>query len=314
MNQQITPMVSNGILKLPHLGIIKAIGPEAASFLNGQLSNDLLHMTTGEVKPAAYCASNGKMLASFIVIKTTPETFLLICSADILESVLKRLSMFVLRAKVQLSHANDYSVYGLIKSIDLTDTPNWGSSERNQQLSIQIPSVQGFSRELLITSDEIPLHGIQKLNTETWHWLYISSGMIMINQSLYDQYIPQMLNYESIGAISFNKGCYPGQEVISRSQFRGTLKRRAYLIHTTQKTQEKQEIFTIPDSASSEKTESIGNIIATAPNPQGGWDAIAVLRLNSLEDRLTLSTVLTESNDSTKVTIKPLPYALRDDF
>lgn len=314
MNQQVTPMVPNGILKLPHLGIIKAIGPEAASFLNGQLTNDLLHMAAGEVKPAAYCAPNGKMLASFIVIKTTPETFLLICSADILESALKRLNMFVLRAKVQLSHANDFTVYGLIKSADLTDMPNWSSSEKNQQLTIQIPPVQGFSRQLLITSDEVPLHDSQELNAETWHWLYVCSGMIMINQSLYDQYIPQMLNYESIDAVSFNKGCYPGQEVISRSQFRGTLKRRAYLVHATQEIQEKQEVFMIPDSAPSEKTNSIGNIIATAPNPKGGWDAIAVLRLNSSDDHLTLSSIISESNVNNLVTLKPLPYNFKNDF
>lgn len=311
-------MVQNGILKLPHLGIIKAIGSDAASFLNGQLSNEVLQMTPGEVKPAAYCAPNGKMLASFIVIKTTPESFLLICSADILESILKRLTMFVLRAKVMLSHEHDFSVYGLVKSADSTDVQiNWGSLEHLEQskpLIIQIPSVQGLNRQLLLASDNMQLPQYPQLSMEMWHWLEVCSGIIMINQTLSDQYIPQMLNYESIGAISFNKGCYPGQEVISRSQFRGTLKRRAYLVHALQKMQEKQQVFTLPDSASSEKMEAIGEIIAAAPSPENGWNGIAVLRLNTPERNLTLSPTLTGTDDEHTVTLKSLPYALRDDF
>jgi folate-binding Fe-S cluster repair protein YgfZ len=104
----------NGVSPLPHLGVIQAQGEDAANFLHNQLSNDVLLLPVGQSRLAAFCSAKGRMQASFVVIKTAPDTVLLVLSLDLLAQTLKRLSMFVLRAKARLVDASDaYTLYGL---------------------------------------------------------------------------------------------------------------------------------------------------------------------------------------------------------
>jgi len=140
-----------------------------------------------------------------------------------------------------------------------------------------------------------------------WQWLEVRSGIAMITLPIFEAFVPQMLNYESVGGVSFKKGCYPGQEVVARSQFRGTLKRRAYLLHTGGTPTVGQEVFHALDAA-----QPCGLVAAVAANPAGGFDAIVSMQTAAAADaadgRLTLG-----SATGAALTLLPLPYALVDE-
>src|SRR3954465_7551862 len=104
----------NGVTPLPHLGVIRAHGEEAASFLHNQLTQDFNQLGPGEARLAAFCNAKGRMLASFVAFRRAPDEILLVCSRDLLAATLKRLSMFVLRAKARLSDASaDFALHGI---------------------------------------------------------------------------------------------------------------------------------------------------------------------------------------------------------
>ena len=98
-------ILPSGVATLPHLAVIQAQGEDAANFLHNQLTNDVLLLPVGQSRLAAFCSAKGRIQASFVVIKTAPDTVLLVMNLDLLAQTLKRLSMFVLRAKVKLSDA-----------------------------------------------------------------------------------------------------------------------------------------------------------------------------------------------------------------
>ncbi|MGL4666703.1 MAG: YgfZ/GcvT domain-containing protein, partial [Saezia sp.] len=215
----------HGTLQLPQLGIIKANGTDAAQFLNSQLSADILNIARNKAQFAAYCSPQGRVLASFIVLQNTPEEFWLICSEDILEVTLKRLKMFVLRSKVELSIAADLEIQGHASSTQtLQGIEPWGVRKEEDTTFIELLPVQNIQRRLIIQDKNGLLSQPTPLPMAVWQWLHMRSGLLMVNAATRDQFIPQMLNYESLGAINFNKGCYPGQEVVARSQFRGSVK------------------------------------------------------------------------------------------
>jgi folate-binding protein YgfZ len=141
-----------------------------------------------------------------------------------------------------------------------------------------------------------------------WHWLEVQSGIAMITQPIFEAFVPQMLNYESVGGVSFKKGCYPGQEVVARSQFRGTLKRRAYLVHTAGTPTVGQEVFHVLDAE-----QPCGLVAAVAANPSGGFDALVSMQTaaaaDSVDGRLTLG-----GSTGAALMLLPLPYPLLEDI
>jgi hypothetical protein len=120
-----------------------------------------------------------------------------------------------------------------------------------------------------------------------------------------EAFVPQMLNYESVDGVNFKKGCYPGQEVVARSQFRGTLKRRAYLAHSAGQPVIGQEVFHASDA-----DQGTGTVAASAPHPAGGFDALVSMQIASADGgALTLGAA-----DGPALRLLPLPYPLRDDI
>jgi folate-binding protein YgfZ len=130
----------------------------------------------------------------------------------------------------------------------------------------------------------------------------------MITQPIFEAFVPQMLNYESVGGVNFKKGCYPGQEVVARSQFRGTLKRRAYVGHTAGEPAVGQEVFHALDAE-----QPCGLVAACAPRPGGGFDTIVSMTTAAAADaeggRLTLG-----SAGGPALSLLPLPYPLLEDI
>ncbi len=221
-----------GALKLSHLGLIECAGTDASDFLQQQLTQEMLLLPAGSSCLAGFCNAKGRLQASMVVIKESQERLLLILPMDILPKTIKRLSMFVLRAKVKLSDVSaSHTVMGLMGESALglfSNTP--------QVLQAHLQSALGLSRRLMcgphaafgdLIHERLQAHA---LTTELWFISEVLSGVAWVEDAIFEQFVPQMLNFESAGAVSFKKGCYPGQEVVARSQFRGTLKRRTAIV------------------------------------------------------------------------------------
>ncbi len=257
-----------GFCWLTHLGVIRVSGADAAAFLHGQLTQDVIHQLTSEARLAAYCSAKGRMLASFVVLKIEDSEFLLICSKDILSSMIKRIRMFVMRAKVTLDDAsNEFAISGhLSKRTEAQAAkieipmPSWRVTRNEDLLEIHLPIGSGCVRTMVLnpsaTASVLKLGG---LSFYDWSAEEVRSGIAMLGLDQSDLYTPQMLNYESIGAVNFKKGCYPGQEIVARSQFRGAIKRRAFIFNCTGPCSPGDEVF-----ATGEDAESIGTVVSTA--------------------------------------------------
>lgn len=308
----------SGVAQLTHWGVIRANGPDAAAFLNGQLTQDFALLGDTEARLTALCSAKGRMLASFIGFKHGPEEILLLCSRDILAATLKRLSMFVLRAKVKLSDASaEFSVYGLvgnaIHSVAGGAHAAWAKQDIGLQSVVQLYPALGQPRALCIAPVGTPAPGIEgqpALSEDLWRYSEVRSGVATITQSVVDAFVPQMLNYESVGGVSFKKGCYPGQEVVARSQFRGSLKRRAYLVHSVNDIQPGQEIYAdLPANADLQTLQPCGSVVQSAPALGGGFDAIVSMQTAYADALLSVPVA-----NSASLHVLSLPYSLLDDI
>src|SRR5574337_613404 len=226
----------NGVAPLSQLGVIGVQGDDAAKFLHGLLSQDFLHLGATQARLAALCSPKGRMQASFIALRHGEGEILLVCSRDLLPATLKRLAMFVLRAKVRLCDASDaFALFGVAgdaidSRADDVEKP-WAVSAFGDELRVRLYPADGQPRALWIAPAGAAAPPGAPLATGLWDWGEVRSGVVTLSQPVVDAFVPQMLNYESVGGVDFHKGCYPGQEVVARSQFRGALKRRAYLAH-----------------------------------------------------------------------------------
>lgn len=297
----------NGVAHLPHWGVIRASGVDAANFLHNQLTQDVLLLPPGQARLAAFCSAKGRVQASFVVLKQDAENVLLVLDQDLLAQTLKRLSMFVLRAKVKLSDASsEIQLRGLIGG-EATQTAPWQVTPvQSGYLVTLYPAVVDdvqVPRSLWIGWKASDAPQGPNVSEETWLWSDVMSGVSLISQAVFEAFVPQMLNYESVGGVNFKKGCYPGQEVVARSQFRGTLKRRAALAHSPVALLAGQEIFTPTDLV-----QPCATVVQCAARPDGhGFDALIS---GTLESQATGW----QTQEGQALRLLPLPYPLLEDI
>jgi tRNA-modifying protein YgfZ len=301
--------ILNGISPLPHLGVIRAEGEDAARFLHGQLTQDFSLLGLSEARLAAFCSAKGRMQASFVAFKHSHDDILLVCSRDLLPQTLKRLSMFVLRSKVRLHDATaELALYGLagaaLEAVAGAARAPWALQALGEARLVHLYPADGVPRALWAAPAGATLPVAPALRHEDWLWGEVRSGIATVSQPIFEAFVPQMLNYESVGGVNFKKGCYPGQEVVARSQFRGTLKRRGYLAHSAGALHAGQEIY---DAA--EPDQPCGMVAQAAAAPGGGWDAIV-----SLQTASAASALHAGQAGGPALQLLPLPYALLDDI
>ena len=309
--------MTSGTTELKHLGVIRVTGSDAVSFLQGQLTQDVALLGLGQARLAAFCNAKGRMQSSFVVFKRSDEDVLMVCGRDILAQTLKRLGMFVLRAKARLTDASeDFLLFGLagsaITTIAKTEMPVWAKADfdaENGPVSlISLHSACGAMRALWCAPAGSPPPAGPALEPGIWQWLEVRSGIAMVSLPIFEAFVPQMLNYESVGGVSFKKGCYPGQEIVARSQFRGTLKRRAYLVHCAAQLATGQEIFHTGDAG-----QPCGLVAQCAASPSGGFDAVVSMQTAAAADsaggKLTAVTATGPALD-----MLALPYPLLEDI
>ena len=324
----------SGVVQLSHLGVIKAVGEDAAKFLQGQLTQEVIGMSLNEARLAAFCNPKGRMQASFVMFKRKNELgsddILMVCSQDLLAQTLKRLAMFVMRATVKLSDATaEFSLYGLCG--DAADMPNapdlgaacarisWSKRDIDAHNVIQFYPGAGVARSLWCApSGTAPPSGAP-LSMSVWQYLEVQSGIAMITTPIFEAFVPQMLNYESVGGVNFKKGCYPGQEVVARSQFRGTLKRRAYLAQTAGTPGAEvfigQEVFQTSDA-----DQPCGLVAACAANPAGGFALVVSMQTAAAAAHELaiangeVSPLRLGSSTGPALDLQSLPYPLLEDI
>jgi hypothetical protein len=309
MTQAISSLL-NGIAALPHLGVIRVEGDDAARFLQGQLTQDFALLGESEARLAAFCSAKGRMQASFIGFRQSPTEILLVCSRDLLPATLKRLSLFVMRAKARLTDAtSDFQLAGLagiaLQSIAEEDRGTLGKTIFHDGSLVWLHPAGTQTRALWIAPAGHPLPPGPTLETALWQWGEVRSGVATVSAAIVDAFVPQMLNYESVGGVNFKKGCYPGQEVVARSQFRGTLKRRAYLVQCAAPMAAGQDIFRGQDA-----DQPCGMVAQAAVGPGGTHEAIVSLQVSAAEG----GDLHLGAATGPALALLPLPYPLRDDL
>jgi tRNA-modifying protein YgfZ len=299
--------VPEGAVRLPDWGVIRAAGPEAAKFLHSQLTQDFENLQAGQARLAGFCSAKGRLMATFVAWREGPEDVLLACSADLLPAVLKRLSMFVLRAKCKLSDAStDVPLWGLAGAGAqrlLGDSAVWSSTGNTAEgRAIRLPSA-------LLDGQTVPrwlwagaaAPDLPRLEAPTWQALEASSGVARVVAATAEQFVPQMINLELIGGVNFQKGCYPGQEVVARSQYRGTLKRRAHVVASGMAMVPGQEIFHSADPG-----QPAGMVVLAGQLDASTHLALAELKLAALEG----GSLHAGSAAGPLLSLRSLPYAI----
>lgn len=304
----------HGVAPLSHLGLIRAQGDDAAKFLHNQFTQDILLLGLGQARLAGFCSAKGRLQASFIAFKRSETDILLVCSRDTLAATMKRLSMFILRAKVRLSEASaDFSLYGLAgdalkdAALKIADYPDntWAKVDFDDASLINLYPADGVARALWVAPVGHAEPAGEALRPELWDWSEVRSGIATVTQPVVEAFVPQMLNYESVGGVNFKKGCYPGQEVVARSQFRGTLKRRTYLAHGQATMKAGDEVFLPTDEG-----QPCGTVVQAAASPDGGFDALVSMQISAFE----AGDVRLSAADGPALQLSPPPYPLLADI
>ena len=306
------PSVSSlqGVAKLDHLGVIRIAGEDAAKFIHGQLTQDFTLLGQDAARLCAFCSAKGRMQASFIGFKRPNGDILLVCSADLVPATAKRLSMFVMRAKAKVTDATEeFSIWGLagnaIQKIAGDPSSAWAKADLEEATAVNLYPALGVNRQLWVAPAGSHPPAGDVIAPGLWAWGEVHSGVATLSAPLVEAFVPQMLNYESVGGVNFKKGCYPGQEVVARSQFRGTLKRRAYLVHCAKEMQAGQSIFAPDDSE-----QPVATVVQAAVAPSGGFDAIISGQTSAIE----AGALHLGDTTGPQLLVLPLPYLLLDDI
>jgi tRNA-modifying protein YgfZ len=215
-----TTPLPHGACRLDDWGVLEALGPDAAAFLQAQLTQSVSDLDAARARPGGYCSAKGRLLASFVLLRPSPEQVLLLLPLELLAPLQRKLSMFVLRSKVKLQPLA-LPLHGLLGDAVPEALPVWGVDGA----VLRLPDALGQRRGLQWGDTSQPA-----IERGAWDWADIHAGLAWVRAATSEHFVPQMVNWELVGGVDFKKGCFPGQEVVARSQYRGTVKRRMQLL------------------------------------------------------------------------------------
>ena len=230
------------VCPLPQLGSLRFEGPDAATFLHGQLSSDLRELSPGRLQRSSYSSPKGRVLADLLLWRAPRDdaTIHALIGADLAPAIAKRLSMFVLRAKVRVGDVSAGSARfgvggpGAAGAIDraLGAHPDPGAvASADGVVVIGLPDgrfvVEADVAHAQRVQDALAAHAA-RTDATPWIAADVRAGVPLVTTATSDQFVPQALNLDVLGAVSFQKGCYPGQEIVARTQYLGRLKERLY--------------------------------------------------------------------------------------
>jgi len=266
--------------------LVAVTGDDAADFLHGQFTNDVKALARGAAQWNGWCSAKGRLVATFLLVRRG-DGFLLMLPSEIAAAFSRRLGMFVLRSKVKIADASaDFARYGiagpdaaaLVRSMLGGVPASMRSAEKDGALCIALDESR-FVAWIPVAADS--LRGLaSEAGRQAWDREAIRAGVPTIVAATQEAFVPQMANFELVGGVSFQKGCYPGQEIVARTQYRGILKRRMAMAHV------EGDARPAPgDSVYSAGfgDQSAGTVVNVAPDPGGGFDLLVVAQLESFE-------------------------------
>ena len=296
---------------LSYLGIIGISGEESQTFLQGQTTNDV-RLPAERAQYNSLCTPKGRMLASFMLWRDD-NGYLLQLPASLQAAIQKRLTMYVLRAKVKIRDASEEFVRLGIAGIDAEQVlqRRFGSLSADalgvsRHAAATIIRLGATRFEIITKAEQGPAlwdelgKEAQPVGSARWEWLDIQAGIPVILHQTQEHFTPQMANFEALGGVSFTKGCYTGQEIVARTQYLGKVKRRLYLAHLD------SDSSPLPGDELFGAEQSAGMVVNVQASPGGGFDLLAVIPTSSVE----AGEVRWKSPDGPILQFLPLPYPI----
>lgn len=295
------PSVSSGsskhIYAIPDLAVLTVAGKDAAKFLQGQITCNIHDITETQSSLGALCNPKGRVITTFLLVKKA-DAFLLILPKVLLAPVKERLQKYILRSDVQLTDSsNDLCLIGLdypSGQLGLSLPEPLFATCRQGAIFINLSPRQ--DRCLVISEPEVAItfwaawtgeQGFRPESSEQWRYLDINAGLPWLTLETSEEFIPQMLNLDKLGGISFNKGCYTGQEIVARTHYLGKAKREMFLAECTSSTAPEPNMAIIDKNAGTE--QSLGVVLA-AQARQDVYRMLIVLQVSDANtDNLALN-------------------------
>ena len=296
--------------ELDDIGLISFSGEDAAAFLHAQLTSDVLALRAPSTQYSGYCSPKGRLLATFLVWRLD-DGIVLQLPAALREAIQARLARYVLRAKVKVADATArYRLFGIAgRGADAALSAAFGATPASVHAvtgnaAVRIAAIPGERYLLLTDANEQAVRAkldaaFARGDSGDWRALDVQAGIPAIGEGSQDEYVPQMVNLDLVGGVSFNKGCYPGQEIVARMHYLGRLKQRMYRI----------------------RVSGAGDLAAGGPlySPEFGADQAsgAILYRGAADEALAViqrssagSAVHYGAPDGPQVEFLPLPYTL----
>jgi folate-binding protein YgfZ len=319
-NDQLTECQSqvpdNIICPLSHYGLLSCEGPDSAKFLQGQTSCNINDITDQQAQLGAYCTPKGRMISSFLAARRNEQQHMLRMHRDIIEDSKATFGKYIVFSKAELRDDSEqchaFGLYGpaakanVAQAFGATPAGKLQVVNRDGQLAIQLDD-DGLIFECWLQTDQLAHYWpalsdqLNPKGSSYWQLLTIRQGLADVSQATAGEYIPQAFNYPQIGAVSFNKGCYTGQEIVARMHYRGKPKWGAYRIqYRGPAAEDNTELL-------SDGSQGIGNIINQVALDEQLHEALAVITHSEIDKPLQLAT------DQQRVEVLSLPYAITND-
>lgn len=268
------------LIPLPHLSVLDVVGPDAQSFLQAQVPSDIRLLNPELAQISGWCTAKGRLLTT-LVIWPIEAGYRLILASDVAESVSKRLKMFVLRLKVQVTPL-DTPVAGLLNPPETfagmtLPSATWQVTQANGLTAIRLDPTRLLLTGAVDTLSTLP-DSVRTGTPQDWLRADIAQGFPLVSQATSEHYVPQMVNLDKLGGVSFKKGCYPGQEIVARTHYLGKIKRHLYRVsagqHLLPGTEVRSDVL---------NGQSCGSLLSVAPTETGNaWVALAVLQQDAV--------------------------------
>ena len=283
------------VAPLTDLGLIRASGVDAPAFLHNLLTNDINGITSDGARFAGLCTPKGRLLALFLIWREGDD-FLLMLPRDILPTILKKLSMYVLRSKVKLTDETaERALIGYSVPVAAPPAPTLALGDAVAGLPrFGVATVDGGqairlddTRWLLALDTATAGPRWQQLTVvarpvglAAWQWLEIAAGQPRVVAATQEAFVPQMLNMElpAVAGVSFSKGCYPGQEIVARTQYLGKVKRRTYRARLATAVVPGTHVYA-PETGD----QHCGAMVSVAPSPASGFECLVCVQIGAME-------------------------------
>ncbi|PPC93463.1 MAG: folate-binding protein YgfZ [Methylotenera sp.] len=307
------------VCDLSHLGLLQLQGADSVTFLQGQVTNDVRLLDGTNAHYTGYCNPKGRLLALFLGFSHQGHLHLQFPRA-LVEPIMKRLKMFVMRSKVDIQDVSDSIIKmglngpqapALLQKL-FSELPqnDYDLVNLENGTLIKLPGLAP-RYEILTSPDQAQAiwsmlkQGATPVGASAWDWLEIQAGIPEVNVQTQEAFVPQMLNLDALQAINYKKGCYTGQEIVARTHYLGKVKRRTQLAHISGETmpQLNDDVVDVNDQA-------VGKIVRVAPAlganaDHQGFDCLVECRLENVgQDTVHWNHI--------PLTFKTLPYALEE--